>query len=232
MLTEGRDVGNPPPGSPYDCPFEDDLLRRLRCSDPHTAATAQEDLCLYTFQLATPVVRSRIGADTPDHDDLLQDIALVMLEKIDRYEDRGKPLAHYITAVAKNTALDHVGRRIRHWERNRSLDDYALDPKEQSRITSDYRNERAHAGNRPEPSLGPLDQTERDRLLQSAIKNLSDNEQRVVKLNYFTGITSSSEIARLLGLSAANVRKLHERARGKLRKMGDLDDLLDDLCLF
>jgi RNA polymerase sigma factor (sigma-70 family) len=231
MLTEGRDVGNPPPRSSYDRHFECDLLRRLRCNDPQVVAEAMNDLCIYTFRLAAPVVRFRLGPHDADHDDVLQDIAVVMLKKIDTYEDRGTPLAHYITSVAKKVAQDYLGRRSRHDKRNHSLDDYDLDPKEQRRITRDYRNERAHPTNGPEPSLGELNQVERDRLILNAIRNLDPRDQQIIKVMYFNGITNSQEIANLLRMTAVNVRQRRSRAFEKLRNMG-LGGLLDDLCLF
>jgi RNA polymerase sigma-70 factor, ECF subfamily len=66
----------------------------------------------------------------------------------------------------------------------------------------------------------------RRRDLEIGISKLSELEQAVLRLRYFSSI-SFAEVAEILGISPAYARKIHERAIKKLRKQAMNDEVSD-----
>jgi RNA polymerase sigma factor (sigma-70 family) len=94
----------------------------------------------------------------------------------------------------------------------------------------DYQRTVSYSDEDDPPMQNPNEPFEEDvirrRDLEIGISKLSELEQAVLRLRYFSSI-SFAEVAEILGISPAYARKIHERAIKKLRKLSMNDEALD-----
>lgn len=124
-----------------------------------------------------------------------EDLVSVTFEKawraIDRFEDRGVPLAHWLFTVARHTLMDY-------FRRNRMRNTWSLDdPKLEDQLATEDR-EPTDA----EPMLDELTGPQRD-VLRLKVYDDRDGE----------------EIAEILGMTYGGVRALQCRGLKKLREL-------------
>ncbi len=129
--------------------------------------------------------------DEHEAEDVTQHVFAKLMTVLPRYEERQVPFAAWILRVTRNVAVDHV-RRLR------------AVPCEEVRA---------------EDGLGDDDGVGRERrlLLDDALRDLPEDQRRVVLLRHVAGLTPG-EIAERLGRSEPSVHGLHNRGRGALRR--------------
>jgi RNA polymerase sigma-70 factor (ECF subfamily) len=144
-------------------------------------------------------VRGLLRSDA-EAEDVTQDAMLTALTSLDRYSPRsGTRFAAWLTAIAVNTTRRRFRRR---------------------------RPELTATGELPEapaPDGDPSDDIDRGRqraALLRAVAELEPREREIVTLRYGAEL-NAAEIAAQLGLTAANVRKILERARARLAERID-----------
>jgi RNA polymerase sigma-70 factor (ECF subfamily) len=142
------------------------------------------------FRMVRPMLRSDADAE-----DVTQDAMLTVLTSLHRYSPRsGVRFAAWVAAIAVNTAR----RRFR--RRRPALTD-----------TGELPEIPADAGD-PEEDI---DRARNRQVLLIALGELDQRDRDVVSLRYGAEL-NAREIADLVGLAPANVRKILERTRARL----------------
>jgi RNA polymerase sigma-70 factor (ECF subfamily) len=172
---------------------EDTVLRLVELARDGDRAARQR---LYrqhvnrVFRTVRGVLRSHAEAE-----DVTQDAMLTALTSLDRYSPRsGTRFAAWLTTIAVNTTRRRFRRR---------------------------RPELTATGELPEVAnadsdLGDdIDLAQRRAALLQALAELEPREREIVSLRYGSEL-NATEIAAQLGMEAANVRKILERARVRL----------------
>jgi RNA polymerase sigma-70 factor (ECF subfamily) len=127
--------------------------------------------------------------------DLASKVFLEALEGVDRFEYRGRPLLAWLYRIARNILGDYLRRRQREARALQQAADIA-DP---------------HDPGPAEPFAARED-------LLAAICRLTDEQQQVVALRYYSGC-GTPEIARLMGRSERAVYSLEARALASLKRL-------------
>jgi RNA polymerase sigma-70 factor (ECF subfamily) len=139
-------------------------------------------------------VRAILRSDT-DAEEVTQDAMLTVLTSLDRYSPRsGTRFIAWVTTIAMNTAR----RRFR--RRRPEL----IDPNALPQVPDDAADPERDA-----------DSARQRAALLKALAELDEREREIVSLRYGSEL-DAGEIARVLGLEAANVRKILERTRVRL----------------
>jgi RNA polymerase sigma-70 factor (ECF subfamily) len=134
-------------------------------------------------------VRS-IVQDDYEAEDVTQHVFTKLLTALPKYEQRDVPFAAWVLRVARNVALDHVGRRRQIlWDDVRRLDPPDDEGSAQTAMT-----------------------------LHEALATLPEDQRRVIVLRHVVGLTLG-EIGERLGKSEPSVHGLHHRGRGALRSV-------------
>jgi len=128
-------------------------------------------------------------------EDLTEEVFVKVLEKLDRYEDRGLPFASWVYRVAHNHLIDY----------------YRTLPKQGTISIDDCYNLAEKGAERS------LDQTLTHNELSKAIKQLTEDQRRVVVLRFLQGM-NILETARAIGKSEDAVKKLQARGLMALRR--------------
>lgn len=172
--------------------MERDIIQQLKDRDEAGAAAF---LTHYG-----PLLRYILGPILPDDQDreeCLSEIALRVWDKIDTYDpDRGSFTA-WLTALARNAALNKAGQG----KRTASLED----------LPPDY------PARDPTPEEALLRQ-ERQQALHRALEALSAQERRIFYRKYYYR-QSTAQIAAELGMTARAVEGRLYRIKAKLRRM-------------
>jgi RNA polymerase sigma-70 factor (ECF subfamily) len=139
-------------------------------------------------------VRGILRTDA-DAEEVTQDAMLTVLTSLDRYAPRsGTRFIAWVTTIAMNTAR----RRFR--RRRPEL----IDPNALPQVPDDAADPERDA-----------DSARQRRALLTALAELDEREREIVSLRYGSEL-DAAEIARVLGLEPANVRKILERTRVRL----------------
>ncbi len=144
----------------------------------------------------------RLTGSADDALDLLQDAFLRAFEKLDRFQGESS-FYTWVYRIAVNLALS--GRRRRRVTARLGIGGgrgEPLDPQDDSSLS--------------DPTL-PLEQAERDDLIQSALNSLADDHRAVVVMKEFDGLRYE-EIAAILNVPVGTVRSRLHRARLELRE--------------
>jgi RNA polymerase sigma-70 factor, ECF subfamily len=128
-------------------------------------------------------------------EDLTEEVFVKVLEKLDRYQDRGLPFSAWVFRIAHNHLIDYV--RAQPKQGITSIDDCIDLPEPQSERTLDL----------------ALTHTE----LVGAMERLTEDQRRVVVLRFLQGM-SIAETARSLGKTEDAVKKLQGRGLSMLKK--------------
>ena len=134
--------------------------------------------------------------------DLTSETFLRAWRAIDRYEDRGVPIASWLVKIGHNLAAKHLGRR-----RPESSLDEASD-----RPATDYHS-------------NFVDAVCDTQLARSAVLQLPDMQRQVIVLRFIEGL-SYEEVGRLLGKPPATVRVIQFRALKRLKEILEAGDTL------
>lgn len=152
----------------------------------------------------TPLLRYVIGGvlrDPQDAEDCFSEVSLSLWQGLSGYDPAQSRLSTYLTAVARNTALNHLKARIRR-------EKHQPEPQE------------------PEPTDTPeqvLLRRERMEHLKAMVEKLSDTDQKVFYRRYYY-LQPVAQIAAEMGLSQRAVEGRLYRLRQRLRQELGGDD--------
>lgn len=147
-----------------------------------------------------PLMRYIIAPILPgaeDQEDCLSEVSMRVWDKIEQYDSERGSLASWITAVTRNTALNHK-RDYTHYQ------------------NSDEINE-----NTPSPESSPEDDVirqERQLAVKRALKQLSSKEQILFYRKYYY-LQSTAQIASEMGMTERAVEGKLYRLKKRLRKI-------------
>ena len=152
----------------------------------------------------------KLLGNTTEAEDLTQDIFLILTKKCSYNPQRGT-LRTYLAILTRSRAIDRLRSRSR---KNKQL-------------------QNSLNGNAKVVSNIPLEnitQLERSQSVQSALEQLSPQEQEVLNMAYYQGM-SQSKIAQQLNIALGTVKSRSRRGLLKLRQtLSDLGGILK-LCL-
>jgi RNA polymerase sigma factor (sigma-70 family) len=174
--------------------LEEDAILRLvdaaRTGDRAAGQRLYRQHVDHVFRTVRGMLRSDVDAE-----EVTQDAMLTVLTSLHRYSPRpGTRFVAWVTTIAVNTAR----RRFR--RRRPTL----FDPNDLPRIVDDAADPERDA-----------DGTRQRSALLSALARLDEREREIISLRYGSEL-DATEIARVLALEPANVRKILERARVRL----------------
>ena len=139
-------------------------------------------------------VRGMLSSDA-DAEDVTQDALLTVITSLHTYRPRPDArFSTWVTAIAVNTARRRFRRRRPELTPTGDLPDLADEAADPAEV---------------------LDSARRRRALVAALAELSERERTIVSMRYGADL-NATEIAEALGLGAAAVRKVLERARARL----------------
>ena len=158
--------------------------------------TAFAELYEYFFPRVYNFIFSRLK-NAAEADDVVSVTFQKMYEHLGEYDSQKAAFSTWLFRIAANAVTDRVRRR----ERNKETEwDDCFDP-----AAPDYE----------EPEKKAL-ATERNQELLSAIGKLSEREQRIISLKFWSNL-SNGEIAEIMGLSYSNVGTILNRALKSLK---------------
>jgi RNA polymerase sigma-70 factor (ECF subfamily) len=177
--------------------LEIDLLRRTGMGDRKSFEQLYDRYCGVLFSTAYRILNQQEAAE-----DLLQDVFVQIWEKAPMYDPkRGRPLTWVIT-LTRNRSID----RLRSTQRRQKLSEEVGREAE----IADYQSDKSSAD---EISLG-----ERNRIVRSAVMQLSPDQRRAIELAFFSGLTQT-EIAEKLKEPLGTVKARIRRGMMKLRDL-------------
>jgi RNA polymerase sigma-70 factor (ECF subfamily) len=166
------------------------LVQQARAGD----AEARRQLYTQHVGLVFRTVRGLLHSDA-DAEDVAQDALLAMLTSLDKYTPRADArFVTWVTTIAINTARRRFRRRRPEVTATGDLPDTA--------------------GELTDPA-DDLDRARQRRALLLALQDLSERERAIVSLRYGAEL-NAREIAPIVGIEPAAVRKTLERARTRL----------------
>ncbi len=133
-----------------------------------------------------------------DAEDLVSDIFIKILEKIEKYEWRGLPFGAWVFRIARNAINDHYHKSSR-------------------TKVSDI--DEAYDISEPEEKTSPHKKAIREELsgkVKSVLKDLPERELTVIQLKFFSEL-SNREIVDVTGLSESNVAIILYRTLRKIK---------------
>jgi RNA polymerase sigma-70 factor, ECF subfamily len=177
--------------------------------DPATlisAVAARRDRAAFAalFEIYAPRIKTflmRMGAPAEAAEDMAQETLLTIWRKAAYYDPNRASASAWVYAIARNLRID----RLRRDQRARLHTLYELvEPEE------------------PQRPDGALDSVERDRRVHAALRQLSEEQVRVVQLSFFEG-RAHGDIAGLLDIPLGTVKSRLRLAMNRLREfLGDL----------
>ncbi len=172
------------------------LMRRIKAKDADALAQLYDSYNRLLFGMILSIVKTRTEAE-----DVLQEVFIKIWQKADSFkEDRGNVFSWMVT-LTRNRAID----RIR---------------------SKGYKTQQKASANIDEPSLklkgnnyDPLETTifsDRAKLVKNALKEIPENQSRVLKIAYYRGMTQS-EISDDLDIPLGTVKTRMRQGMIKLK---------------
>ena len=162
--------------------YDEELARRLQRRDPD----AMKDLYDRFGRLAYSVVLA-IVRDASIAEDLVQETFLRVWNRIQAFEPGRGALGPWLLAIARNRAIDHLRSSAARMDRNC----FELDVREHPSLFVDMEREVVN--------------TDHARLIRHAIAKLNPNQQKVIELAYYEGL-SQTEMATRLGQPLGTIK--------------------------
>lgn len=185
---------------------ERSLVRRLKAGEERALSELYDWLAPWVLGLAF-----RILQDDDEAEEVVGDVFAQVWRHADQHDTRRGPLVPWILSIARNRALDLLRRRRRWWRKAERLGRARL----------------AETGDvvaAPDPAEASVPGWPLHREVHAALATLPVEQQRVVMLAYFEGLTHS-EIARRtgqpLGTVKTRLRIAHQKLTEALRHMKD-----------
>jgi RNA polymerase sigma-70 factor (ECF subfamily) len=169
--------------------IEIELLKRIGCGDRSSFEELHDRLSGILFSAALKIL-----GDQREAEDVLQDVFIQIWDKAKLYDfARGKPLTWGMT-LTRNKAID----RLRLTQRRFRLRDQI----EREMEISSQSSRRSSNNN-------IIDSLEKNRIIRSAISQLSKEQREAIELAFFSGMTQNEiaeELRQPLGTVKARVR--------------------------
>jgi RNA polymerase sigma-70 factor (ECF subfamily) len=131
-------------------------------------------------------------------EDLTEEVFLKVLENIERFEERGAPFSSWLFVIARNLVINYYKLRSR-----------------QAAIPLNLLKEQIADNERPDEAFFKNFSAEK---LQIAIAQLTEEQQQVIILKFFSGL-KNREIAGVLSKSEGAVKALQHRALASLYRI-------------
>ncbi|MBN1886656.1 MAG: sigma-70 family RNA polymerase sigma factor [Thermoflexales bacterium] len=141
--------------------------------------------------------------DAATAEDLTAEVFLRALESIESYTDTGFPFSAWLFKIARARVIDH-------WRRQQRRPQVELD--------ETMPDERAPFPNGAPLGNGRIELGEANVKLNQAIRLLSDEQQQVIILKFYIGL-SASEIAHILNKTEGAVKALQHRGLAALGRI-------------
>ena len=180
-----------PPSRPSEA--DADLFLQLQNGQTDVLAILYDRHAALVYAIALQLLKN-----TTEAEDLTQDIFLSLTRECSYDRQRGS-LRTYIAIVTRSRALD----RLRARSKNQKI----------LREQSSDENARVELEN----PIEDISQLERSHEVRQALQQLSSNEQEVLKMAYYQGL-SQSEIATRLDIALGTVKSRSRRGLLKLRQ--------------
>lgn len=177
---------------------ENELVEKLKTCDKEAAKEFLHEYSPLIRYVVSPILENE-----QDREDCISEVIFKAWNKINSYDSVRGNFSGWLTAIARNTALNYT-RKIIHTE---SIDD--------------LENELVSTEPTPEEAL--LNREEQKRIIQ-AINSLSSKDRALFYRKYYY-MQSTSQIARETGLTERAVEGRLHRAKKRLRKLLGGDDI-------
>ena len=172
------------------------LIQRAKQGDPVAFAEIYERCQPLIYRY----IFYQLG-DAATAEDLTSEVFIRLVEKIDRFTYRGRPLLAWLYTIARNLVTDHH-RRTKQVQPLESDMQLAAD-------TIDVEGS----------VLGKLTQ----RRLTIAITHLTEDQRQVILLRFIEGLDNAT-VATMLGKSVNSIKALQHRALDSLRRILEKND--------
>jgi len=170
---------------------EANLILRAKDGDPDAFAQLydQHHPAIYRY------IYYRVGSDA-EADDLTGEVFVRLVERIDDFECRGRPLVTWLYTIARNLVNDH----------HRTVERSAMAPLDED-LASDACDPEAAAA---------LALTQRQ--LACALEQLTEDQRQVILLKFIQGLDNAA-VAQVLDKSYGAVKALQHRGLAALQRI-------------
>jgi RNA polymerase sigma-70 factor (ECF subfamily) len=173
---------------------DEDLARRLQRRDPRAMADLYDRFGRLAYSVIFAIVR-----DSATAEDLVQETFLRVWNRVHAFEPGRGALGPWVLTIARNRAIDHIRSRSARMDRNV----YELDVREHPSLFVDMERD--------------LLNTDHARVIATAIAKLNTNQQKVIELAYYEGL-SQTEMAERMGEPLGTVKTWVRTALKPLRE--------------
>lgn len=173
---------------------DEDLIRRLQRRDPDAMTELYDRYGRIVYSIILGVVRDAATAE-----DLVQETFLRVWNRVHAFEAGKGALGPWLLAIARNRAIDHIRSRGARMDRNA----FELDVSDHPSLFVDMERDVLN--------------TDHARIIRSALAKLSINQQKVIELAYFEGL-SQTEMADRMGEPLGTVKTWVRAALKHLRE--------------
>jgi RNA polymerase sigma-70 factor (ECF subfamily) len=172
---------------------DEDLARRLQSREPQAMADLYDRFGRLAFSVILAIVRDAAVAE-----DLVQETLLRVWTRVRNFEVARGALGPWLLAIARNRAIDHVRSVSSRMDRN----SFGLDAREHPSLFVDMERQ--------------VFNSDHARLIRQAIAKLNANQQKVIELAYYEGL-SQTEMAKHMGQPLGTVKTWVRTALNILR---------------
>jgi RNA polymerase sigma-70 factor (ECF subfamily) len=167
------------------------LIRRAQRGDPaaFTEIYDRHQPAVYRY------IYYRVS-DVATAEDLTSEVFMRLVERIDRFTYRGRPLLAWLYTIARNLITDH----------HRRTGQVTMLPLDEQLVAETDDLEQA-----AERGLA-------QRRLAAALVHLTEDQRQVIILKFIEGL-NNAEVAQMLGKPVGAVKSLHPRALAALRRV-------------
>ena len=174
-------------------PHDEELAIRLQRRDPEAMRDLYDRFGRMAWSVIVAIVRDSAVAE-----DLVQETFLRVWNRVHAFNARRGALGPWLLAIARNRAIDHLRSLSARMDKNA----WELDVREHPSLFVDLEREVLN--------------TDHARLLRKAIAGLNANQQKVIELAYYEGL-SQTEMAERMGEPLGTVKTWVRAALKTLR---------------
>jgi RNA polymerase sigma-70 factor (ECF subfamily) len=173
---------------------DENLTFGMQRKDPAAMAGLYDRFGRLVYSVILAIVRDGAMAE-----DLVQETFLRVWNRAQSFDGRQGALGPWLLAIARNRAIDHVRSASARMQRNA----FELDAHEHPSLFVDMERDVVNS--------------DHARLIRKAIGKLSENQQKVIELAYYEGL-SQSEMAERMGQPLGTVKSWVRGALKMLRE--------------